>query len=224
MTNVGCEGTNQICDPNNLSCSGCSSNEQCGRFHPERPICSARTRECSACEIGTNQGCTAENPVCKVLNGEHACQPCQTDQECANTDGAVCDQGRCVECAADEDCQNGERCAVVNGTRTCASCDPSQPEGQNGCAATNPLCTQSGECGACLTSADCPTRTPICGNDHQCRACLDDAECLIDGLICGSGLCSRCDETRTAPDNPNVDLGCTVEQPNCRFGGTRCTQ
>ena len=224
MTNEGCEGTNQICDPNFLSCSPCERDEQCQRFFPNQPICSEQSGQCEVCETSTNEGCTEESPVCRINNGTPECQPCQENQDCAHNDGAVCDGGRCVVCADDVDCQDGLRCATINGARACAACDPDAPVGANGCIGDTAYCLPSGECASCRTNADCPNRTPICGNGYQCRGCLADVECIFEGLVCGDGVCTLCDASRSNPDDPNVDFGCTEESPNCLFGGVRCTQ
>ena len=219
-TNLGCEDLGRICNPNGFSCGACTLDDQCAEFFPDAPYCNLQTGVCGACALGTNRGCLDGSPICTEVENGVVCQPCTDDASCSGMAGAICDEGRCVACADNGDCE-GQVCVTVSGSRICAECNPEAALGENRCPNERPQCGGNGVCVQCETNEHCARDEPIC-EGNICRRCEVDADCAFDNRVCARGRCRVCDGSRSNPDDPSLDFGCTPEFPNCTIGDARC--
>ena len=172
------------------------------------------------CEPGSNTGCTQAAPVCDAET--RRCVPCEGDKECSLDGSAFAVRAHAWLAATMRIVATA--CAPIFRARLSA---PSaiQADRSRRMAAANmnriALALVAVVLACIMTIAQHGIRCVTSTGTHVVSA-RADSECSEQGLLCFGGQCRVCDPNRDAPDLDGVDLGCTVEAPDCAFGGTRC--
>lgn len=221
--------TGQTCDTTTGLCgSGCASNTDCN----DSNTCTDDTCNNSICAndpVDCPQG-----EICNPANGNCENIDCTTNAQC--DDGASCTTdtcqvgtGNCVYTNIDAACDNGLHC---DGTEGAGSCDPDDPDAEDGtgcnrpgnpCGGTTPVCNEAqDDCDACNDDGDC---------DDE-RSCTTD-NCEANGSCTNTRVDSRCDDNKfcTADDRCDPDdddasdvTGCVndTDPCNCNFPSNPC--
>jgi hypothetical protein len=175
--------------------------------------CSGRTCECDPSSNRPCSGKGAESFCLAPTSGDARCVECRDFTDCAGrSDGKTeCVANKCVACDPSKTSAgcSGKTPVCDPTTLTCKACSTSSDCGGS------LVCTSSGSCGGCRTSAtDCaaPT-TPICDSTTtECRGCSSDQECQSE-----LGLAYCVDNARCSPCQPTTEQGCTdPAKPDCR--------
>ena len=197
----GCPGGQQ-CDLASGQCVQCLNDAQCPTGAPR---CDPASHTCKACLPGATDNCPVgeycrADFVCErgckrgsdcpsgVCLGDHSCQACTTDAQCAA--GKVCNNGTCVNgCSAQNPCGGGKQCCAQHcvdyqtDVNNCGACGNVCGAGQGCCAGQcRPLNTQQ-NCGACGTA--CITGQACCSG--SCQSITTPAQCGACGITCAPG-------------------------------------
>ncbi|HEX4335035.1 MAG TPA: hypothetical protein VH062_03925 [Polyangiaceae bacterium] len=219
-THEGC-AADELCCPSTQGarCEKTSVDEceACGKPCPSTLAKSCDERTC-VCDPATNRACSGTGPerfCAQSGTADPACVECLDATDCATrTDGNnECVAGKCVACdpAKGNSGCSGNTPICDSATMACKACSSSP----NNCGGAL-VCTPSGSCGGCATSAtDCVTpTTPICdGASTECRGCASNAECTTE-----RSLAFCIDTTRCSPCQPTTEQGCAdPTKPDCRL-------
>ena len=170
---VGCGGTQPICDDGTLRCRGCTADNEC----PNGSICTQGDGRCVACDLASHRGCNNNQLCCGALPGQ-TCVALDAGR-CTSCNNGACDPNtanRCAPRAGDNtvgtcDCGNAIACSGA-----LAFCDGNAPNG--GCVG----CRGDNDCGVpgltqCVTNGN-----PVNGADPAlCRACDPDVAANLSG-------------------------------------------
>lgn len=120
-------------------------------------------------------------------------QACSMSEPCTSDEKPHCtNSGQCVACLNFSHCTaETPICSLT--THTCGSCR-SGDEGNQICAAIDPLrpfCSEAGGCVECLDNTACQVvSAPICDvAEFRCRGCTDPEECASGMCDLVSGTC-----------------------------------
>ncbi len=122
-------------------------------------------------------------------------QGCSTAQPCTSEEAPYCTtSGECVACLNFSHCSTQTPVCSLS-THTCGACR-SGTEGNQVCAAIDPLqpfCSELGACVECLANTDCAIISAgICDLDEgRCRGCVDSAECETGTCNTVNGVCEQ---------------------------------
>ena len=195
-----------VCNQHN-QCSSCHSDAYCP---VDRPLCSASTRSCVACDDQAGLFCPKERPIC---SSSGICLGCETDLDCGSTLRCDPQTSRCELCLADADCAavfgdsrpycSDGTCLECRGSKDCSGQFPVCSDGvcvqctADGAAACGGggVCDPGGRCVDCLADSQCWESLPHCVAG-RCAQCRDDSQCT-NGSSCVDGVCMECDPTAT---------------------------
>ncbi|MFO0749362.1 MAG: right-handed parallel beta-helix repeat-containing protein [Myxococcota bacterium] len=140
---------------------------------------------CTDNASGTDPGCSAPTPECKIVNGQRACVGCDDNSQCATH---LCAGDQCVVCAP------GDGAIDVGCSAAAPVCDPS---GGPHCV----VCAGDGDCGAdsiCVGGDACvycplghahPLTDTVCnGEDDDYDGEVDDERAEYEPYTCGDGV------------------------------------
>jgi hypothetical protein len=228
----GTGGTPAACDL--ATHEGCDADELCCST-PKGPACrKTSVDECQSCGTPCSttlaKSCSGRTCECDPASN----RPCSgkgAESFCLSSSSSA----RCVECRDFTDCAGrsdgktecvGNKCVTCDPSKTNAGCSGQTPVcdpttlGCKACSTSSQcggslVCTGSGSCGGCRTSAtDCvaPT-TPICdAGTTECRGCSSNQECQTE-----LNLAYCVDDSRCSPCQPTTEQGCTdPAKPDCR--------
>src|SRR5215472_12889613 len=123
-TNMGCSGSQPICDSASGTCRACMNGECSGAT----PVCEQSgilAGTCVQCDSTHTTACTGATPLCNPASLK--CIGCQSNADCANSmSGHVCstmgtNKGSCVACQVSSDCTNPATPMCDPTTNTCVA-------------------------------------------------------------------------------------------------------
>jgi hypothetical protein len=156
---------------------------------PDANVEAGREAEATTKGCVVDTDCPLSDLHCDPQSGH--CVACLRNDQCQDLNFGVCGTAhQCVECNVDGDCPNG-RCEP-----TTHRCIPSCADG-GACPPGLPMCSRSGDCVNCYSSAYCSgyRYSVVCDPAvGQCVQCIDDGDCGGTRPRCDrqSGRCVQC--------------------------------
>lgn len=168
-----CGGATPACDAEAGTCTGCTSDDDCGQI-----FCDVATGSCRDCV--TEEHCEPNAPVCDPVSGQCTAL-CESNLDCATTGGpSVCNPelGVCTDCIG-----NGMPCQYCElDTYSCVGCLEDAD-----CPVIAPFCGPSFECSdTCRTDDDCLGGLHCDPVTSLCAECVTNEHC--PGEICQENL------------------------------------
>lgn len=152
--------------------------------------------------------CTAARQHCQLGPGvdRFMCVANDGGMGTGGSGGADAGGGAGAGTAGTGGCQTSQQCPASSPVcvgATCASCTGAGSDACSKRDPVHPVCSSSGTCVQCLTSADCSGATPICAtNPNTCGACTSDSQCAGKGV--GPGICMSHQDGRCATDAETI--------------------